>query len=131
MRISQILYHFSLRWMWWGIALASLFSSKIKKLHRGATSSHRVLKAWKPRPQSKILWMHCASLGEFEQAKPVLEWIKAEMKQVSIVLTFFSPSGYEIKKMNLWQIWFCTCRLTFHILPKNGYKCCNPTMSSL
>ncbi len=95
---SQILYHFSLRWMWWGIALASLFSSKIKKLYRGATSSHRVLKAWKPRPQSKILWVHCASLGEFEQAKPVLEWIKAEMKQVSIVLTFFSPSGYEIKK---------------------------------
>jgi len=45
-----------------------------------------------------ILWMHCASLGEFEQGRPVLEAIKKEYPQFRILLTFFSPSGYEVRK---------------------------------
>ncbi len=47
---------------------------------------------------SKIIWMHCASLGEFEQGRPVLESIKTSYPHCKIVLTFFSPSGYEIRK---------------------------------
>lgn len=46
----------------------------------------------------KIVWVHCASLGEFEQARPVIEALKQEQKQICIVLSFFSPSGYEVRK---------------------------------
>jgi 3-deoxy-D-manno-octulosonic-acid transferase len=48
--------------------------------------------------KDKVVWMHCASLGEFEQGRPLLEKIRADYPASTIVLTFFSPSGYEIKK---------------------------------
>jgi 3-deoxy-D-manno-octulosonic-acid transferase len=47
---------------------------------------------------SKYIWIHCASLGEFEQGRPVIETIKKEKPQYKIVITFFSPSGYETRK---------------------------------
>jgi len=46
----------------------------------------------------KIIWVHCASLGEFEQGRPVIEKINSEEPSIVIVLTFFSPSGYEVRK---------------------------------
>lgn len=49
-------------------------------------------------PGEKYIWMHCASLGEFEQGRPVIEAIKKEMPHSKIIITFFSPSGYEIRK---------------------------------
>lgn len=50
------------------------------------------------KPGDRVIWIHCASLGEFEQGRPVIEAIKKEMPAFKIVLTFFSPSGYEIRK---------------------------------
>ena len=52
----------------------------------------------KIKPGDKTIWVHCASLGEFEQGRPVIEAIKKERPELKIVLTFFSPSGYEIRK---------------------------------
>jgi 3-deoxy-D-manno-octulosonic-acid transferase len=52
----------------------------------------------KVRQDDKYFWIHCASLGEFEQGRPVIEAIKKEMPQYKILLTFFSPSGYEVRK---------------------------------
>ena len=49
-------------------------------------------------PGEKTIWFHCASLGEFEQGRPVIEMIKVKAPDIKIVLTFFSPSGYEIRK---------------------------------
>lgn len=46
----------------------------------------------------RVIWIHCASLGEFEQGRPVIEAIKKEMPSFKVLLTFFSPSGYEIRK---------------------------------
>ncbi len=46
----------------------------------------------------KVIWFHCSSVGEFEQARPVIEWFKQHKEDVKIVLTFFSPSGYELRK---------------------------------
>lgn len=46
----------------------------------------------------KVIWVHCASLGEFEQGRPVMECIKKDIPNTFIILTFFSPSGYEIRK---------------------------------
>ena len=52
----------------------------------------------KIKPEDRNVWIHCASLGEFEQGRPVIEAIKKERPDLKIVLTFFSPSGYEIRK---------------------------------
>lgn len=49
-------------------------------------------------PTARIIWVHAASLGEFEQGRPIIEKIKAERPDYKILLTFFSPSGYEIRK---------------------------------
>jgi len=49
-------------------------------------------------PEEKLIWVHCASLGEFEQGRPIIERIKAQGTRNKILLTFFSPSGYEIRK---------------------------------
>ncbi|MEM6700756.1 MAG: glycosyltransferase N-terminal domain-containing protein, partial [Bacteroidota bacterium] len=48
--------------------------------------------------KDRLLWMHCASLGEFEQGRPIIEKLKSQQPQLKILLTFFSPSGYEIRK---------------------------------
>ena len=47
---------------------------------------------------ASYIWFHCASLGEFEQGRPVIEEIKKQFPQYKIALTFFSPSGFEIRK---------------------------------
>ena len=52
----------------------------------------------KIHPGDRTCWVHCASLGEFEQGRPVIEKLKAEHPDLKIVITFFSPSGYEIRK---------------------------------
>ncbi len=54
--------------------------------------------SFKQKESAKTVWMHCASLGEFEQGRPALEALKKNYPAVKIVLTFFSPSGYEIQK---------------------------------
>ena len=50
------------------------------------------------RADERRIWFHCASLGEFEQGRPLIERIKQRHPEYKIVLTFFSPSGYEIRK---------------------------------
>ncbi|MDZ4796364.1 MAG: glycosyltransferase N-terminal domain-containing protein [Bacteroidota bacterium] len=80
-----------------GTHLASLFNPKAQKWVRGRKGIFNRLQEAIP-PGSKIIWMHCASLGEFEQGRPVLEKLKAAETGHRILLTFFSPSGYEVQK---------------------------------
>ncbi|MBL4735181.1 MAG: 3-deoxy-D-manno-octulosonic acid transferase [Flavobacteriales bacterium] len=49
-------------------------------------------------PSEKLIWMHCASLGEFEQGRPIIERLKEREPNLKVLLTFFSPSGYEVRK---------------------------------
>lgn len=51
-----------------------------------------------PAKTGKTVWFHCASLGEFEQGRPVIEQLKKEHPEHTIVLSFYSPSGYEVRK---------------------------------
>jgi 3-deoxy-D-manno-octulosonic-acid transferase len=75
----------------------SPFSSKALLLIRGWKKwSEKV--AEKIKPGDRTVWIHCASLGEFEQGRPVIEALKIRMPELKIVLTFFSPSGFEIRK---------------------------------
>lgn len=85
-----------------GVRVASLWSPKAKKWLEGRknifTSINSKFITPKAGQNLKLLWMHCASLGEFEQGRPLLEELKMTNKELRIVLTFFSPSGYEVMK---------------------------------
>ncbi|RKD92591.1 3-deoxy-D-manno-octulosonic acid transferase [Mangrovibacterium diazotrophicum] len=78
-------------------AVASLFNEKARYFHRGQKQVFGYLKQNFP-VDFKVVWVHCASLGEFEQGRPLIEAIKKQHPQYKILLTFFSPSGYEIRK---------------------------------
>ncbi len=78
-------------------AVSSLFSAKARKWREGRSNIFQRLKQSIPVNEN-IIWMHCASLGEFEQGRPVLENIRRQYPGYKILLTFFSPSGYEIRK---------------------------------
>ena len=77
-----------------GIRLAALWNPKARLWLEG----RRTFPAIDHTDASKIVWMHCASLGEFEQGRPVLEQLKTQHADIKIVLTFFSPSGFEACK---------------------------------
>jgi len=76
--------------------LAAFFNKKAKQSIEGRKGIFEKLKSEKF--DGNWIWMHCASLGEFEQGRPLIEKIKAEQPTQKIILTFFSPSGFEIRK---------------------------------
>lgn len=79
------------------ILIASLLGHKKAKLwYEGRKKQWKTLKS--DNPDDKWLWMHVSSLGEFEQGLPIMEALKKEYPQYKLLLTFFSPSGYEVKK---------------------------------
>lgn len=80
-----------------GVAIASLFSEKVKKMWRGERAAFDVLKQ-NVNPKDKYIWFHAASLGEFEQGRPLIERMRTQHPEYKILLTFFSPSGYEVRK---------------------------------
>ena len=79
------------------IFVASFFNAKAKKLRVGQAEAFAVLKQ-KIEPNTRYVLFHAASLGEFEQGRPVIEQLKKQQPDTKIILTFFSPSGYEIRK---------------------------------
>jgi 3-deoxy-D-manno-octulosonic-acid transferase len=81
-----------------GIHLVSFWNKKAALWITGRKNVFDKLQQSLPPFGIKKIWMHCASLGEFEQGKPVLQKIKAEFPDAVIVITFFSPSGFEIVK---------------------------------
>ena len=79
------------------VHVAALYSPKAKLWVEGRKQIwHHI--SYSLNPNEKRIWIHCASLGEFEQGRPVLEFLKKHYPAQKIVLTFFSPSGYEKKK---------------------------------
>ena len=80
-----------------GVVIASLFSEKVRKMWRGERDATRILRE-KVDPTAKYVWFHAASLGEFEQGRPLMEQLRREHPEYKILLTFFSPSGYEVRK---------------------------------
>lgn len=81
------------------VKIVAIFSPKIKLFVDGRKSVFQTLTD-KIKPEDKTIWFHAASLGEFEQGLPVMEKIKAEFPNHKIIVTFFSPSGYEVRKNN-------------------------------
>ena len=80
-----------------GVKLAALFSDKPAKMVKGHQEVFDLLKNKIDR-NARYIWFHAASLGEFEQGRPLIERIRKEYPQYKILQTFFSPSGYEVRK---------------------------------
>lgn len=81
------------------ISVAALFNHKARLLFCGRRGLLKQIE--RSIPDEKVeqhIWIHCASLGEFEQGRPVIEAIRRQKPNARIILTFFSPSGYEIRK---------------------------------
>ncbi len=77
--------------------MASIFNDKVRKMWRGEREAIKKLKE-EIDPSAEYVWFHAASLGEFEQGRPLIERLRAEHPEYKILLTFFSPSGYEVRK---------------------------------
>ena len=92
-----MVYNIVIYFVLWGIAIASLFNEKVRKMWRGEREAFKILKQ-KVDPNAKYIWFHAASLGEFEQGRPLMERIRKDYPQYKILLTFYSPSGYEVRK---------------------------------
>ena len=100
--MSRILYHIFIRLYPLAIQFAGIWNEKAKMWTEGRKDIFKKIKKSLPEQNSSLttqtIWMHCASLGEFEQGRPVLEQIKKDYPHYKIVITFFSPSGYEVQK---------------------------------
>lgn len=92
------LYNFFICLLNAALKVLALFSKKIKLMVQGHKEVFNKVDNIRFPEGNKIVWVHCASLGEFEQGRPVIETLKNQHEDISIVLTFFSPSGYEVRK---------------------------------
>ena len=81
------------------LRIIALFSPKIKLFVEGRKNVFTILEE-KIKPEDQTIWFHSASLGEYEQGLPVIEKIKEKYPSHKIIVTFFSPSGYEVRKNN-------------------------------
>lgn len=93
-----------------GVKAAAIRNRKAKLLDKGQSQIWNTLKE-KITPGQRYVWIHAASLGEFEQGRPIIEALKKSNPELKIVLTFFSPSGYEVRKN--YPLADCICYLPF------------------
>lgn len=96
--MGQFFYNFSIHILAGIYALASMLNAKAKLFVSGRKNIFTRLAASFTSQQSPVIWIHCASLGEFEQGRPIIEALRPAFPNHKILLTFFSPSGYENKK---------------------------------
>lgn len=90
------MYSLIIYFMSFGLHVAALFNKKVRLMMRGQRETWRILRQ-RGGAESHV-WFHAASLGEFEQGRPLMEWLRKNHPEKKILLTFFSPSGYEVRK---------------------------------
>jgi len=93
----RLLYSIGIHFLDIAIKILALFNSKLKLGVNGRNNTFLTLKS-KIKPTDKTFWFHCASLGEYEQGLPVFDALKQKYPNYKVVLSFFSPSGYEVRK---------------------------------
>lgn len=92
-------YNISIQSLYFIMYISSIFSVKAKKWVLGRKNWFiNTKEKLSSLPQNEFLWFHCASLGEFEQARPIIEALKLQKNDLQILVTFFSPSGFEVRK---------------------------------
>lgn len=93
----MIFYNFAIYLYAFVVRIISPFHKKARKMILGHKQTYVILKN-EVDPNARYIWFHAASLGEFEQGRPIIEGIKKQHPEYKILLTFFSPSGYEVRK---------------------------------
>ncbi len=94
----KFLYNTSILIIRLGLKLVSFFNTKAKEFVTGRRKIFGRIRSALSENEAPLIWIHCASLGEFEQGRPVMEALKGEFTSHKILLTFFSPSGYLAQK---------------------------------
>ncbi|TXK48033.1 3-deoxy-D-manno-octulosonic acid transferase [Pontibacter qinzhouensis] len=94
----KLLYDIGLQTYKTALALAAPFHQKARQMRLGRAQQAEQLERALQQNSMPLAWFHCASLGEFEQGRPLIEAFKADFPAYKILLTFFSPSGYEVRK---------------------------------
>jgi 3-deoxy-D-manno-octulosonic-acid transferase len=92
----NFIYNFIAHLAFFFLRMYALFNPKMKLFVSGRKETFQKLSSIKKEDQT--VWFHVASLGEFEQAIPIIEAVKKRYQDHKIIVTFFSPSGYEIRK---------------------------------
>lgn len=95
--LQVVLYNLGIRFYQWGIWITSFFNEKAAQFINGRKTVFRQIKE-DVVVNENYIWIHCSSLGEFEQGRPLIEKLCTAFPHYRLVLTFFSPSGYEIRK---------------------------------
>ena len=93
-----VFYRIGLFFLRLGFRFAALFHTKAFAFVNGRKNLFKNLQSAFQNHKGPLAWVHCASLGEFEQGRPVIELLKKEHPSLKVLLTFFSPSGYEVRK---------------------------------
>lgn len=98
MNLGAISYQLGIRLYGSGIRVAALFQPKARKWQEGRKGLWAALRQLPDRQNRKTIWFHAASLGEFEQGRPVIEAMRQQFPDAFILVSFFSPSGYEARQ---------------------------------
>jgi 3-deoxy-D-manno-octulosonic-acid transferase len=93
----NLIYNIAVYTVGFVLKIVAIFNKKIALFLKGRKQTFHLLNA-KIAKDDSVIWFHCASLGEFEQGRPLIEKIKKDFPNYKILLTFFSPSGYEVRK---------------------------------
>lgn len=94
----KVLYNISIFFVGLGLRIASIFNTKGREFVTGRAQIFERMREALKGNDAPVIWIHCASLGEFEQGRPVIEALKEKFPRHKIFLTFFSPSGYRVRK---------------------------------
>jgi 3-deoxy-D-manno-octulosonic-acid transferase len=113
------------------LPFAGLFNKKIRTGNTGRKSSISSLNKWRNSIpiDAEVIWFHCASLGEFEQGRPVMEALKKRYANSVVALTFFSPSGYEVRKNYSGADWIGYLPLDTYFNARKFVKILNPSQA--
>ena len=93
----RYLYNIAIWFYALGVRVAALFNRKVRLMWQGEQEAYAKIEAGL-KDGDRVVWVHAASLGEFEQGRPLIEKIRRDNPEYKILLTFFSPSGYEVRK---------------------------------
>jgi len=111
-----------------GVGIASLWNVKAKLWVNGRKGIFNRLTPEPGTPNSKLIWFHCSSLGEFEQGRPFIEKLKSNFPTYKVLLTFFSPSGFEIRKDYKGADWVFYLPLDSKANARNFFDIVAPTL---
>ena len=126
--MTIIFYNIFLLFFRAGIRIASLWNNKANQWLAGRKNIFEILNSELSTNKSKLIWIHCSSLGEFEQGRPVIESFKTNFPNSKLLITFFSPSGYEIRKDYKVADWVFYLPMDSPLNAKKFFDIINPSL---